>query len=188
MPQESRRRRDASPRVSRRRDGGRRPRPKHGGASRRHDLRLHLERDGGIGRGDPPRRRREDSKARPSPCSGASSRGRREALRTLHPGGRSLLRRGRDAASRGEDRGRSGRGGTSPAGERFRGRPEGPGRERAIPGRRLFTPPHLAYLKISDGCANRCSYCMIPVDQGRSREPVAERDPRGGVRCSRRPA
>jgi len=33
-------------------------------------------------------------------------------------------------------------------------------------GRRLFTPPHLAYLKIADGCANRCSYCMIPAIRG----------------------
>jgi ribosomal protein S12 methylthiotransferase len=40
--------------------------------------------------------------------------------------------------------------------------PRGP----AIAGRRLFTPPHLAYLKISDGCANRCSYCTIPSIRG----------------------
>ncbi len=37
---------------------------------------------------------------------------------------------------------------------------------RAIPGRRLFTPSHIAYLKISDGCANRCSYCTIPSIRG----------------------
>ncbi len=42
----------------------------------------------------------------------------------------------------------------------------GPRRGCAIPGRRLFTPPHLAYLKISDGCANRCSYCTIPSIRG----------------------
>jgi ribosomal protein S12 methylthiotransferase len=41
-----------------------------------------------------------------------------------------------------------------------------PRRGCAIPGRRLFTPPHLAYLKISDGCANRCSYCTIPSIRG----------------------
>jgi ribosomal protein S12 methylthiotransferase len=44
--------------------------------------------------------------------------------------------------------------------------PKGPRRECSIPGRRLFTPPHLAYLKISDGCANRCSYCTIPSIRG----------------------
>jgi len=39
-------------------------------------------------------------------------------------------------------------------------------------GRKLFTPPHIAYLKIADGCSNRCSYCMIPAIRGdlRSRE------------------
>jgi len=41
----------------------------------------------------------------------------------------------------------------------------GGGRQSAA-GRRLFTPPHLAYLKISDGCANHCSYCMIPKIRG----------------------
>ncbi len=33
-------------------------------------------------------------------------------------------------------------------------------------GRRLFTPPHTAYLKISEGCSNRCSYCTIPSIRG----------------------
>ena len=42
----------------------------------------------------------------------------------------------------------------------------GGGGTDAAAGRRLFTPPHLAYLKISDGCANRCSYCMIPMIRG----------------------
>lgn len=35
----------------------------------------------------------------------------------------------------------------------------------ALP-RRLATPPHRAYLKITEGCANRCSYCMIPAIRG----------------------
>ena len=35
-----------------------------------------------------------------------------------------------------------------------------------VAGRRLFTPPHLAYLKIADGCSNRCHYCMIPSIRG----------------------
>lgn len=34
----------------------------------------------------------------------------------------------------------------------------------------LFTPPHWAYLKISEGCSNRCSYCAIPGIRGDYRE------------------
>jgi ribosomal protein S12 methylthiotransferase len=30
----------------------------------------------------------------------------------------------------------------------------------------LLTPPHTAYLKISDGCSNCCSYCAIPSIRG----------------------
>jgi ribosomal protein S12 methylthiotransferase len=39
--------------------------------------------------------------------------------------------------------------------------------------RRVSTPSHRAYLKITEGCANRCSYCMIPALRGdlRSRLP-----------------
>ena len=29
-------------------------------------------------------------------------------------------------------------------------------------GRVLTTPEHYAYLKIAEGCDNRCSYCIIP--------------------------
>lgn len=36
--------------------------------------------------------------------------------------------------------------------------------------RTLFTPPHWAYLKLSDGCNNRCSYCAIPGIRGKYRE------------------
>ena len=32
--------------------------------------------------------------------------------------------------------------------------------------RLLITPKHLAYLRISDGCNNRCSYCAIPLIRG----------------------
>ncbi len=37
----------------------------------------------------------------------------------------------------------------------------------------LSTPPHYAYLKIADGCDNRCTYCTIPSIRGpyRSRTP-----------------
>lgn len=36
--------------------------------------------------------------------------------------------------------------------------------------RLLFTPRHWAYLKISEGCSNRCSYCAIPGIRGGYRE------------------
>lgn len=29
-----------------------------------------------------------------------------------------------------------------------------------------LTPPHYAYIKISEGCANRCAYCVIPYLKG----------------------
>lgn len=35
--------------------------------------------------------------------------------------------------------------------------------------RLLATPKHSAYLKISDGCDNRCTYCAIPLIRGRYR-------------------
>lgn len=40
-------------------------------------------------------------------------------------------------------------------------------------GRCLFTVPHLAYLKIAEGCSNHCSYCTIPGIRGelRSEQP-----------------
>ncbi len=42
-------------------------------------------------------------------------------------------------------------------------------------GRFLLTPPHTAFLRISEGCDNRCTYCTIPLIRGpyRSR-PEAE--------------
>ncbi len=36
-------------------------------------------------------------------------------------------------------------------------------------GRILTTPEHYAYLKIAEGCDNRCSYCIIPYLRGRYR-------------------
>lgn len=36
-------------------------------------------------------------------------------------------------------------------------------------GRILSTPPYTAYLKIAEGCDNRCSYCAIPMIRGRFR-------------------
>lgn len=35
--------------------------------------------------------------------------------------------------------------------------------------RRISTPAHRAYLKITEGCINRCSYCLIPAIRGRLR-------------------
>ena len=35
--------------------------------------------------------------------------------------------------------------------------------------RLLATPPYTAYLKIAEGCDNRCSYCVIPYLRGRYR-------------------
>jgi len=48
-----------------------------------------------------------------------------------------------------------------------------PKEEMPLEGERILTtPPYWAYLKISDGCDNRCSYCAIPGIRGpmRSRE------------------
>jgi len=38
-----------------------------------------------------------------------------------------------------------------------------------IPRKILFTPPHIAYLKVSEGCSNHCSYCLIPSIRGEHR-------------------
>ena len=40
--------------------------------------------------------------------------------------------------------------------------------------RKVSTPPHRAYLKLTEGCDNRCSYCLIPSIRGslRSRVPA----------------
>lgn len=43
----------------------------------------------------------------------------------------------------------------------------GYGGSRAPSGARLLTtPPHRAYLRIADGCDNRCTYCAIPLIRG----------------------
>ncbi len=41
-------------------------------------------------------------------------------------------------------------------------------------GRMLTTPGHYAYLKISEGCDRRCSYCAIPFIRGRHRSVPME--------------
>ncbi len=35
--------------------------------------------------------------------------------------------------------------------------------------RRLLSPSHYAYLKVADGCSNKCSYCVIPSLRGEYR-------------------
>ncbi|HIR53306.1 MAG TPA: 30S ribosomal protein S12 methylthiotransferase RimO [Candidatus Onthovicinus excrementipullorum] len=40
--------------------------------------------------------------------------------------------------------------------------------------RLLTTPPHWAYLKISEGCSNRCAYCAIPYIRGNMRSRPME--------------
>ncbi len=40
--------------------------------------------------------------------------------------------------------------------------------------RLVSTPSHWAYLKLSDGCDNRCSYCAIPLIRGGYRERAIE--------------
>ncbi len=42
-------------------------------------------------------------------------------------------------------------------------------------GRILTTPRHYAYLKIAEGCSNRCAYCVIPQLRGRYRSRPMER-------------
>jgi ribosomal protein S12 methylthiotransferase len=41
--------------------------------------------------------------------------------------------------------------------------------------RKVSTPPHRAYMKITEGCVNRCSYCLIPSIRGKLRSrPIAD--------------
>ncbi len=40
--------------------------------------------------------------------------------------------------------------------------------------RRLTTPPHYAYLKISEGCDRHCAYCAIPIITGRHKSRPIE--------------
>ena len=42
-------------------------------------------------------------------------------------------------------------------------------------GRPLLTPPHLAFLKISEGCDHSCAFCAIPLMRGLHRSsPVPD--------------
>ena len=44
--------------------------------------------------------------------------------------------------------------------------PHGPWESLVPPGGLHLTPPHYAYLKIAEGCNNRCSFCIIPDLRG----------------------
>jgi len=50
--------------------------------------------------------------------------------------------------------------------DEFRGVSEFDGRVGGGRDRPLLTPRHYAYIKISEGCANRCTYCVIPYIKG----------------------
>lgn len=50
------------------------------------------------------------------------------------------------------------------------------------PQRILGSPAHMAYLKISEGCSNNCSFCVIPLIRG----PYKSRDPEKVVEEARR--
>lgn len=41
--------------------------------------------------------------------------------------------------------------------------------------RLITTPGHFAYLKIADGCNNRCTYCLIPKIRGKYRSEDMEK-------------
>ncbi len=43
-----------------------------------------------------------------------------------------------------------------------------------VPERLLVTPPYRAYLRIGDGCNNRCAYCAIPLIRGDLRSTPME--------------
>lgn len=47
--------------------------------------------------------------------------------------------------------------------------------EVAFGSRILTTAPHVAYLKIADGCDNYCTYCLIPYIRGRYRSVKMEK-------------
>ena len=45
----------------------------------------------------------------------------------------------------------------------------GGGTGNAMGARVITTAPHIKYLKISDGCSNHCTYCLIPKIRGKYR-------------------
>ena len=62
----------------------------------------------------------------------------------------------------------------------------GRGNGRFLSDRVLTTPSHYAYLKIADGCNNRCTYCLIPKIRGKyvsypMEELIAEAENLGNI-------
>lgn len=51
----------------------------------------------------------------------------------------------------------------------------GVGKDKFCSERVLTTEPHIAYLKIADGCYNRCTYCLIPQIRGKYRSYPMEK-------------
>lgn len=50
-----------------------------------------------------------------------------------------------------------------------------PKEQLPLEGKRLLTtPPHWAYLKVAEGCSNRCAYCAIPYIRGNMRSRPME--------------
>ena len=49
--------------------------------------------------------------------------------------------------------------------------------------RTLTTPQHYAYLKISEGCDRKCSYCAIPITVSYTHLDVYKRQEVQGVRA-----
>jgi ribosomal protein S12 methylthiotransferase len=54
------------------------------------------------------------------------------------------------------------------------GRPATAGDAPAPAGRLRLTPPHYAWIRIADGCNNRCSYCILPDIRGPYRSTPEE--------------
>lgn len=58
--------------------------------------------------------------------------------------------------------------------------------DNEVVGRMLTTPRHYAYLKVADGCNNRCTYCKIPFIRGYYKsEPMEELVNEANILCER---
>ena len=90
-------------------------------------------------------------------------------------------RAGRDRAARHVDAGDGGR-------ARHLPRPHDPFVDLVPPQGIRLTPRHYAYLKISEGCNHRCSFCIIPSMRGDLVEPSDRRGAGRGGAARRAPA
>ena len=58
--------------------------------------------------------------------------------------------------------------------------------DKEVLGRMLTTPRHYAYLKVADGCNNRCAYCKIPFIRGFYKsQPLDELVSEATILCER---